>query len=348
MYSWMPKLGHPEVEVQRRTHAHRRQVGGAVAAGAHLVERRQVGDAPQVRDAAGVDHRGADVVDELVLDQVLAVPDGVEHLAHGQRRGGVLADQAEGLLVLGRRGVLDPEQAIGLQVLAQAPGLDRREPVVHVVQQVDVVAHSRAHGVEQLGRVAQVLGRVPIVLGRQAGLGGLVLHAAAAHAVDLLQARHAALRADRLVAHGLVAQHLVHRGLDVAAVGMAVDHHVLAAGAAQQLVQRHAGGLGLQVPQRGVHRGDGAHGHRPAPPVGAAVQVVPDVLDLVRVAPDQAGDDMVGEVAGHRQLAAVERRVAQAGEALVGLDLEGDEIAAWAADDDLGAGDLHVFERLLT
>jgi len=43
----------------------------------------------------------------------------------------------------------------------------------------------------------------------------------------------------------------------------------------------------------------------------------------------------------HGQLAAVQGGVADAGQALVGLDLQRDEVAAGAADDDLGVGDLH-------
>ncbi len=238
-------------------------------------------------------------------------------------------------------GVFHPEQAIGLEVLAQARGLDRRQAVVHVVQQVGVGAHRRAHRVEQPGRMGQVLVRGPVVLGRQRRVGRLVEQRAATDTVDLLQPGHAALRADRLVAQRLVAQHLVDRLLEVAPVGVAVDQHARAAGAAEQLVQRQPGGLGLQVPQRGVDRRDRAHRHRPAPPVRAAVQVLPDVFDLVRVAADQARDHMVGEVARDGQLAAVERGVAEAREALVGLDLQRHEVAAGATDDDACVGDLH-------
>ena len=192
---------------------------------------------------------------------------------------------------------------------------------MHVVQQVDVGADGRAHRLEQLRRVAQVfLGR-PVVLAGQVGIGRLVEHRAAPHAVDLLQPRHAALRADRLVA-GLPGAAPPRRSARCRGRWHGIDHHAAAAGAAEQLVERHPGRLGLEVPQRGVDGGDRAHRHRPAPPVGAAVEVLPDVLDLVGVAADQAGHDVVGEVARHRQLAAVQRGVAQAGEALVGLDLE--------------------------
>ncbi|MNY50727.1 hypothetical protein D3C86_1862550 [compost metagenome] len=80
----------------------------------HLVHGRKIRDAPHMGDAARVHDGGADVVDQLLADQRLAVPDRVEDFPHGQRRGGVLADQPERLLVLCRRGVFQPEQAEGL------------------------------------------------------------------------------------------------------------------------------------------------------------------------------------------------------------------------------------------
>jgi hypothetical protein len=58
------------------------------------------------------------------------------------------------------------------------------------------------------------------------------------------------------------------------------------------------------------------------------------------VAADQARDHVIGEIARHRKLASVERGVAQAGDAVLGLDLQGDEIAPRAGNDDLGGNDL--------
>src|SRR5262249_34504783 len=74
------KVGNPHVEVQRCAHRHRRQIGRAVAAGAYLIQAREIGDSAQVSNAACMYDRRAYVVDELVLDQILAVPDGVEDL----------------------------------------------------------------------------------------------------------------------------------------------------------------------------------------------------------------------------------------------------------------------------
>src|SRR5476649_293696 len=49
---------------------------------------------------------------------------------------------------------------------------------------------------------------------------------------------------------------------------------------------------------------------------------------------------MVGEIGCHRQLAAIEGGVAQAGEPVGGLDLQGDEVAPGAGDNDFGGNDL--------
>src|SRR5690606_9536477 len=71
----------------------------------------------------------------------------------------------------------------------------------------------------------------------------------------------------------------------------------------------------------------------------AAVEELPGVLDPRRVAPYQARDHVIGEVARHRQLAAVERRVADPAQPVVGLDLERDEVPPGTGDDDAGGDD---------
>ena len=81
------------------------------------------------------------------------------------------------------------------------------------------------------------------------------------------------------------------------------------------------------------------HRHRPAPPVGALVQELPDVLDATRVASDEQRQHVIGQIARDGQLAAVQRRVAEAVDAVLGLELQRDEVASRTADDDLAAGD---------
>ena len=54
---------------------------------------------------------------------------------------------------------------------------------------------------------------------------------------------------------------------------------------------------------------------------------------------------MVGQVAGHGQLASVQRRVAKSVDPVARRELQGDEVAAGAADDDLAVDDVHACER---
>src|SRR5688572_2606054 len=109
-----------------------------------------------MRDATCMHDSRADIVDELILNQILAIPDGVEDLTDGERRNGVLADQAKGVLVFGGRRILHPEQAKRLQGLAQARGLDRREPMVHVVQKMMPETQLLADASEKFGRVIEI------------------------------------------------------------------------------------------------------------------------------------------------------------------------------------------------
>ena len=68
---------------------------------------------------------------------------------------------------------------------------------------------------------------------------------------------------------------------------VAVDAHPLARRPAEQVVDRHAEPLALQIPQREVDPGDRAHDHLPGRPERAAGELAPPVLDPRRVLPDQ-------------------------------------------------------------
>ena len=270
----------------------------------------------------------ADVVDQLLFDQLRAVVDRVEHFADRDRRRRVLADGAERRLVLRRDRILEPEQAVRLEALAQPRGFDRRQAVVHVVEQVDVEPDLAPKAVEQRWHEVQVALRAPHALERHPLLRRLVVEGAAADAVGVDHAGNRALRAHRLVAHGDVFLHRLHGVVFGRAVGVAVDHHRVARRAAEQLIDRRVQRLAANVPERRVHGADRGHRHRPAPPVRALVEVLPDVLDAPRVAADEQRHHVVGEVARHRELAAVERRIAEAVDAVFGLELERDEVPA--------------------
>ena len=99
-------------------------------------------------DPAAVHDGHPDVVDQLLLDELRAIVDRVEHFAHRNRRRRVLADGAEGRLIFSRNGVFEPEQSPRLETLAKTRRFDRRQAVVHVVQQVHVESHLAADSLE--------------------------------------------------------------------------------------------------------------------------------------------------------------------------------------------------------
>ena len=156
----------------------------------------------QVGDAACVHDRGAHVVDELLGDELADVPHGAEHLADRDRRRGVLPDEPERLLVLGRSRVLHPEQPAALDALAEPGRLQGRQPVVHVVQQVEVEPEPLAHRAQGAGREVQVGLGGPRLLVRQRGGGRLVDPVALAHPVGAPDVGHGGLGAHGAVAEG--------------------------------------------------------------------------------------------------------------------------------------------------
>ena len=91
---------------------------------------------------------------------------------------------------------------------------------------------------------------------------------------------------------------------------MSVNHDASAAAAAEQLIQRQAGNLALEVPKGGIDRGDGAHRNRTATPVRPTVQVLPDVLDSMRIPPHEARDDVILKVGHDGQFAAIQSGIA--------------------------------------
>src|SRR5688572_29347110 len=151
------EVRHPRVEVERRSHANGRQVRCAMEAGAHLMKRGEVRDTPHVRDAACMNDGRADEVDELLLNELFAIPDGIEHLTYRERRDSVTADNLERRLIVRGSGIFHPEETIRLKVAPEARGFDGREPVMHVMKQLDIRAVIDAQPLEERWNRVQVL-----------------------------------------------------------------------------------------------------------------------------------------------------------------------------------------------
>ena len=213
------------------------------------------------------------------------------------------------------------------------------------MQNVQVIAKTLAHGGEQLGHMVEVLGGVPHMLGGQVAVSRFIAFAAAlGHAIRGGNARDPALHAHGFVTQLNMAGDFLQATVDVLARGMPIHHDPLAALATQQLVQRHVGGLGLDVPQRHVDGGNRGHGHRATAPVGPAIQVLPDVFDTLRIAADQGGQNVLFKVSHHGHFAAIQGGVADAIQAGVGDNFQGDQVAPRASDDHPRFNNFHTLK----
>ena len=95
---------------------------------------------------------------------------------HRNWRDGVLADQAETLLVFSGSRIFHPEQAVLFNAFAESRRFDGRQAVVHVVKEMFIEAELTAHRVEQFRREVEVFsvdhscssGQAPLVAGSYA------------------------------------------------------------------------------------------------------------------------------------------------------------------------------------
>ena len=181
--------------------------------------------------------------------------------------------------VLGGEGVLDEERVILLQLLAEVDRIDRRDALVDVVEQLDLVAAGAADVLEHLDGALDIRPDFHLRIAGHPEAGGFEIRLLR----QLRRAVAAALDAD-------VPEALLHRPFDarldlleVVAAAMRVAGHREAALAPEQLVDRHVGPLALDVPQGLVQAAQGIVQHRAVAPVGAGVGVLPHVLDAIHV-----------------------------------------------------------------
>lgn len=153
----------------------------------------------------------------------------------------------------------------------------------------------------------------------------------------------AQLNADMAVALFHEALHVVHHLADVAARGVGIAVHGEARLAAEQLINGHSGAFAFDVPERLIESAEGVVENGTVAPVRAGVGGLPDVLDVVGVAPAAERVEVFLNGGFHRERALVERGAAQAVQAgFAGLDLHDDHAHArlGRGEDGSHAGDL--------
>ncbi len=249
-------------------------------------------DLLRLGDPARVHHVDAEVVDQLVLDQRLELPLVRELLAGRDRQVDLVAHQPQRERVERPDRVLVEVEAIGLERVPEVGRLGRAEHRVRVEEQVDVVADREPQRLRRLDRLHDRRLRIPV---RQRVLVERGERAVAERRESLLEEPVRIL--DQLL-----------RGV---AGEMPVDAHPLARRAAEEVVDRDAEPLPLEIPERDVDPGDRAHDHLPGRPERAAHHLAPPVLDLRRVLPDEQVAEVV-EDPEHAPPAPAEARLADA------------------------------------
>src|SRR5208337_155530 len=117
----------------------------------HMIKRGKIGSFLERCKSSTMHQRHAQIVDPLVANQIVRVPNGIKDLAYGNRRRGVLTNDFEPLLQLCRRRVFHPEKMKGFQFLAKTASLYWSEPVMAIVQKMQPIAKCLADPRKQRG-----------------------------------------------------------------------------------------------------------------------------------------------------------------------------------------------------
>ena len=273
--------------------AHHRHVEGL----GHARDLHPLGDAAHAQQ---IDHRD---VDRPVLEELAERGDAVDVLARGNGHRQRVGDRRQPRIVVVGRRIFQPEEVVRLDARPDVDGLLDPPELVDVAHEVDVVADGLPHHAHALD----------LARGQRLG-AALHLHLAEAHALE-------ARAGFGEIVHGMRA----HQG------PARIGGHAVAM-AAEQRGERLAEGLALDVPQRDVHRGErepedaaGPGAPRRLPELGG------DRLAAQRVLADGEARERIHRFAQRPRQRAAEEGEADAGQSLIGAELEGDEVAGGIA-----------------
>src|SRR5260370_30096130 len=151
------EITHRDVEMERGRHRNRGEIRRAVTARADVIDIGQGSDLLQGRDSSSVNYRHSDVVNQLFANQKVCIPNRIENFPYREWRRRMLANDAKSLLQFRRNRIFQPEQVIRLQVFSQSGGLNRSQPVMHVLKQVDLVPVPQPQRLKQLVGLQNIL-----------------------------------------------------------------------------------------------------------------------------------------------------------------------------------------------
>ena len=302
----------------RRRHAEGDARGGADRAqrvmrnDVDIVSLAPVGHLQRLGQPAHDAQVDAGVADQLLLYDLAEGPFARPLLAGGYGQGYVLRQGAVAARVLRPERVLDEEGLVRLQGLAQADDVRRVQARVDIEEQLDIRPDGVPHGGHLRLAQPDSLDRLQRARpSERAGAGGASLREAPARELPALLLGGQAALDER-------------EGISALVVRVADD--LVPHRPAQELVDRHAEGLALDVPERDVDGADRRAVGRVGGEEGAPEHVLPQALSRERVlADDDLGEVLQGGVDGRAPEGHAD--LAEAVYPLVGLHLD-DVIAA--------------------
>src|SRR5438128_2595847 len=100
--------------------------------------------------------------------------------------------------------------------------------------------------------------------------------------------------------HTEVLSNFIAGFLNITSVSVTVDQSAGSALAAEQVVHRRTESLTFDIPERDIHSGNGGHGHGATTPIGATVQILPNILGLKGIASNNAGNHVILQIRSNR------------------------------------------------
>ena len=282
---------------------------------------RQMGDAFGFRKPAEMRNVGLQHVDSVFLQRLENLSRLEPALAGRDLDRRVGAHLGQRIDTFRRRRLLDPSEVETRELPAHGDRGRHVQPAVHVEHQVDL----RADGIPHCGDDIDGFPALPATHFKIGDVERVPFQGAITHLHRLAGALGIVLRLGRA---------------EKPVIG--VTRYAIPVLSAQELEHRHAERLSLDIQKRGIDRAQRRAEHRAGAPVTVAVQLFDDRIALKRIAADERafqfperGNDGFGFP--------FQRRLAHAVYAVIGVELDEDEIGArHIGDEDVQPDYFHV------
>ena len=268
--------------------------------GADSEEFAQGGELPRRCQTADSVETDADEVDEALANERHILNRVGEELTKRDGRRTLASKKSQVLRIFGRNRIFEEEEPVRLECFGQLNRIDRRDALVHVMQELDVLPEARAEVLEEPRNDPAIGTRIPV----------LALPKITVHTIGRLT-RDSHLAADEPKATGCARTRLLLHLLEVSPCRVHIDGKRHPTAATEKLIERHPCTFPFDIPQRHVDTTERMVEHRTIPEVGTEVGRLPDVFDIIDAPADQVWLEIMLDGSHHRKRPLGERCTAE-------------------------------------